>query len=80
VGDKKTLTSRDLIEGRSLADRVRAINEGGRNGPVIVNPTLRRHAAKNDVCPECGGALDTGWECNDCGYDAQHLIEGRPHD
>ena len=22
-------------------------------------------------CPECGGELDTGWECNDCGRDFQ---------
>lgn len=24
-----------------------------------------------DKCPECGGELDTGWECNDCGFDAR---------
>lgn len=23
-----------------------------------------------DRCPECGGELDTGWECNRCGFDA----------
>ena len=23
-----------------------------------------------DRCPECGGELDTGWECNKCGFDA----------
>jgi hypothetical protein len=27
-----------------------------------------------DYCPECGGDLDTGWECNRCGFDAKHLI------
>lgn len=37
------------------------------------SPALRAHAAKNDTCPECAGALDTGWECNDCGYDARDL-------
>ena len=21
--------------------------------------------------PQCGGELDIGWECNDCGYDAR---------
>lgn len=26
--------------------------------------------AKDDICPKCGGDLDTGWECNTCGYDA----------
>lgn len=33
--------------------------------------TLRRVAASRDICPECGGELDTGWECNDCRYDAR---------
>jgi len=23
-----------------------------------------------DVCPECGGELDTGWQCNSCEFDA----------
>jgi tRNA(Ile2) C34 agmatinyltransferase TiaS len=30
--------------------------------------------AKNDICPECRGELDTGWECNSCGYDAMSLV------
>ena len=30
-----------------------------------------------DICPRCGGPLDTGWECLRCGYDAIHLhVEG----
>lgn len=32
---------------------------------------LRGYWARRDVCPECGGELDTGWECTACGYDAQ---------
>ena len=35
------------------------------------SPALRRSLARRDICPECGGALDTGWECNVCGYDAK---------
>ena len=27
----------------------------------------------NEKCPECGGELDTGYECNDCGFDATKL-------
>jgi hypothetical protein len=27
-----------------------------------------------DICPKCLGALDTGWECNKCGFDAAHLV------
>lgn len=30
----------------------------------------RRMAIAEDVCPECGGPLDTGWECLGCGFDA----------
>jgi hypothetical protein len=32
--------------------------------------------AAEDTCPRCGGELDTGWECNECDYDARWLIEG----
>lgn len=34
-------------------------------------PVLRRALARDDICPECGDELDTGFECNNCGYDAQ---------
>lgn len=31
----------------------------------------RRHYVNDrDECPQCGGTLDTGWECNSCGFDA----------
>lgn len=36
------------------------------------SPVLRRSLARRDICPQCGGELDTGWECNDCGYDAMN--------
>lgn len=39
----------------------------------ITSVALRRNYAKRYICPECGGALDTGWECNDCEYDAQDI-------
>ena len=28
-----------------------------------------------DRCPMCLGQLDTGWECNECGYDAKPWID-----
>ncbi len=44
------------------------------NFPFPVNsPAVRKEAARDDICPECGGELDTGWECNDCGFDASDL-------
>jgi len=33
--------------------------------------------AKQDICPKCGGELDTGWECNKCGFDAMVLVNPR---
>lgn len=35
-----------------------------------MNTERRELLIENDVCPECGGELDTGWECNLCGFDA----------
>jgi hypothetical protein len=26
---------------------------------------------KQDLCAKCDGELDTGWECNKCGWDGQ---------
>lgn len=31
----------------------------------------RRNAIADDKCLECGGELDTGWECNSCDFDAR---------
>ena len=40
----------------------------------ISSPALRIHYARDlEKCPECGGELDTGWECNSCDYDARDL-------
>ena len=43
---------------------------------------LDRELTKEDTCPRCLGELDTGWECNDCGYDAMpHVpLEEPPHE
>jgi hypothetical protein len=30
-----------------------------------------------DRCPMCLGHLDTGWECNSCGYDAKPWVKIR---
>lgn len=35
-----------------------------------LNDEQREARIANDKCPECNGSLDTGWECNDCGFDA----------
>jgi len=39
----------------------------------VKSPAVRAQVAKDNLCPECGGELDTGWECLDCGFDAQWL-------
>lgn len=32
----------------------------------------------DDQCPKCRGELDTGWECNDCGFDAMSIAKQIP--
>lgn len=50
----------------------------GWNEPKPKNePGLADLLASEDVCPRCLGELDTGWECNDCGYDAQPHINAK---
>ena len=34
-----------------------------------------RELMLEDRCPLCLGELDTGWECNSCGYDAMPLAD-----
>lgn len=29
---------------------------------------------ENDICPLCKSELDTGYECNKCGYDAEPIV------
>ncbi|MCA8239868.1 hypothetical protein [Burkholderia sp. AU32262] len=42
----------------------------------VKSPALRRHLMREDVCcPECGGLMDVGYECNDCGFDGMPEIE-----
>ena len=41
-----------------------------RPGFPASSAVLRRALARDDICPECGAGLDTGFECNNCGYDA----------
>jgi hypothetical protein len=41
-----------------------------------VNIPLSRALAEEGWCPRCLGELDTGYECNDCGYDAYGLVLG----
>lgn len=41
-----------------------------------IQETFAEKCAAVDMCPKCGGELDTGWECNLCGYDAMpHVAE-----
>jgi tRNA(Ile2) C34 agmatinyltransferase TiaS len=35
---------------------------------------LAEQYVANDICPKCYGSLDTGWECNSCGFDAKPLV------
>lgn len=54
------------------------------NEPVIPERTkyagesITELVAKN-ICPRCMGELDTGWECNNCEFDAiQYVPKEKP--
>lgn len=45
-------------------------------GPFGISVPVREKEQRElliaeDYCPECGGELNTGWECNACGFDAE---------
>lgn len=41
----------------------------------VVNVLTDKEMVARDQCPKCRGELDTGWECNDCGFDAQPIAK-----
>lgn len=41
--------------------------------------TFEEKCTRVDMCPKCGGELDTGWGCNSCRYDAvEHSVAQQP--
>jgi hypothetical protein len=40
----------------------------------VASLLVRKQLALEDYCPDCGGQLDTGWECNSCQFDARPLV------
>lgn len=43
-------------------------------------PKIRDEAGPGDdvPCVKCGGALDTGLECSECGHDNYEAVTGKP--
>lgn len=44
----------------------------------VLDRDERKQLIRQNICPECGRDLDTGWECTDydrCGFDG--LKEGK---
>lgn len=75
MAGERILTSAELKELGWDIEVLRAVKEGGRDGPYIVNPRRRAEAIRRDICPQCLGELDTGYECNDCGFDCRPELE-----
>ncbi len=46
---------------------------GSKYNPKSLPVKLCKMLVAEDRCPACLGELDTGWECNDCDFDAQHF-------
>jgi len=36
---------------------------------------LEEALVDEDACPKCLGELDTGFECNDCGFDGIDFVD-----
>lgn len=36
--------------------------------------SLDKALVEDDICPKCLGELDTGWECNECDFDAIEIV------
>lgn len=49
--------------------------EGALTNPRSLPPHIVSALVSADRCPNCLGELDTGWECNSCGYDGKPWIE-----
>lgn len=47
---------------------------GMRRIHITRNRAGRINLIAEDICPECRSELDTGWQCNSCGFDAQPEI------
>jgi hypothetical protein len=41
----------------------------------VLHPNTLRVLIREDICPECLAQLDTGYECNSCGFDALPIME-----
>jgi hypothetical protein len=54
--------------GQPVRNREQLIRDLGRARMASELPASEMVAM--DLCPKCGGELDTGWECNSCGFDA----------
>jgi hypothetical protein len=56
---------RGMIDGKMWDMLATFIADNPRKLPVRIVSVL----VSADRCAKCLGELDTGWECNDCGYD-----------
>ena len=45
------------------------------NNPRNLSDQAVSILVSEDKCPMCLGELDTGWECNECGYDAMPWVK-----
>ena len=41
----------------------------------LLKPETLRVLIREDICPECLGQLDTGYECNSCNFDAIPVVQ-----
>ena len=63
----------DASNGKQPAQGTLKASRIGEDALLSTPKGLPRHVVSmivsSDHCANCLGELDTGWECNDCGYD-----------
>lgn len=62
---------RGMIDGKMWDLLAKFISDNPRKLPVRIVSVL----VSADRCAKCLGELDTGWECNECGYDWKPWID-----
>ena len=57
-----------MPEGRGFTEIL--VNMPRETNPRNLSDAAVKILIDEDHCPMCLGELDTGWECNSCGFDA----------
>ena len=74
MNDNGKAVSAALMQAKILGDlRDQQPIRGSVKRWPVESPAVRRALVLDNVCPDCSGDLDTGWECIECEADHYDL-------